>query len=200
MSIRWLVEGLIPVGYLVLLAGSPKAGKTCFATALALAVANGVPFAGCPTRQAAVLWIAAEESQTERQVLLEGSPLVEASVPLYTCYQHLPIDDPETISLLYHWVNKTQAGLIVVDPLLGAIQGRSLSDSWSARRSLQPLKDMCRDSGITALVLHHEKSDRIRGKRAVADNPQLAAVASMSIVLTSSPAHIRKLPEPICEL
>src|SRR5579862_5263359 len=36
----WLVDELLPLGYLVVLGASSKAGKTCFATALAHAVAE----------------------------------------------------------------------------------------------------------------------------------------------------------------
>ncbi|RYG24743.1 hypothetical protein EON82_09675, partial [bacterium] len=36
-ELEWVVEGLIPRGYLTLLAGRPKDGKTCLATALGVA-------------------------------------------------------------------------------------------------------------------------------------------------------------------
>lgn len=74
-NLEWLVQDFIPLGYLALLAGPPKCGKTCLATALALSVANGLPFAGRPVHQGAVLWISAEESPRERQLLLAPTAL-----------------------------------------------------------------------------------------------------------------------------
>ncbi len=155
MDLSWLVDGFLPHRYLAILAGDPKEGKTCFATALALAVATGTPFAGMNTNQAAVLWIAAEETHCERRIILQTSPLVDADTPLYTCHDHLPIDDPESIETITEWVRRTGAGLLVVDPLHAATSGRSLTDGWAARRTLKCLKFLCRTTGIACVVLHH---------------------------------------------
>lgn len=45
----WLVQGFLPAGYLAVLAGTSKSGKSCLLTALGIAVASGKPFAGMPT-------------------------------------------------------------------------------------------------------------------------------------------------------
>ena len=39
----WIVDGLLPTGYLAILGATSKAGKTCFATALAMSIATGRP-------------------------------------------------------------------------------------------------------------------------------------------------------------
>ena len=182
----FLVEGFLPRGYLCVLASAPKEGKTCLATALALAVATGTPFAGMPTVQSSVLWLASEESRYERSLILKQSPLVDPATPLYTCYEHLPIDREESLDLIMEWVNRTQARLVVVDPLHAATSGRSLQDGWNARRSLQQFKQMFANNGITGLVLHHAKDlAKLRAFARVAENDQLAATASMNIILTS---------------
>ena len=183
---QWLVEGLIPKGYLVLLAAEPKKGKSCLATALALAIATGTPFAGIPTHQSAVLWLSLEESPEERRQILKLSPLVDTTTPLYTCYEHLPIDDEGALDAISDWITKTEAGLIVVDPLHGATSGRSLSDGWAARKTLKDLKRMCAFRNVSALVLHHSQRPSLANPRPrVAESAQLAAVASMQMVLTS---------------
>ena len=159
-EIKWLVQGLIPQNYLCMLVAEPKEGKTCLATALALAVATGTPFAGRETRQGAVLWLAAEENHSERQLLLRNSPVVDTTLPLYTCYEHLPIDQEDSLDALRHWINRTGARLLVVDPLQAAITGRSLSGGYNARRSLQPIKQLCNHCQVAVLVLHHQKHTR----------------------------------------
>ncbi len=192
-DIDWLVEGLIPKSYLVMLAAPPKSGKTCFATALALAVAAGVPFAGRQTNQCAVLWIAGEENPYERNLFLKGSPLADPSVPLWTCHQPFQIDDEYYLTALQHWVHETGAGLIVVDPLLGSVTGRSLRDSWAARKTLKTFKQFCHHHRLTGLVLHHSKrDDQARRHARVADNDQLSATASMNIVLSSRRAEVEE--------
>ncbi len=185
-DLQWLVEGMIPRDYLVLLASPPKAGKSCLATAMALAVATGTPFAGRKTEQGAVLWISGEENPTERQIIYDQSSLADPATPIFTCYQRLNIDDEDALMALGRWVNETQAKLIVVDSLLACSSGRTLQDSWNARRTLQPLKEFCSQKHVTALVLHHSKrGEESRGRRRVADNDQLGAASSMSIVLKS---------------
>lgn len=190
-KLDWLVQGLIPIGYLVMLAGPPKSGKTCLATALALSVANGLPFAGRPVQQGAVLWISAEESARERRVILEQSPLAERSTPLYTCYQRLAVDQHQNLTAIANWIGRTEARLLVIDPII-ACAGHSLTDSWAARRSLQELKVLAELNQVAVLVLHHIKRDSSSYARArVADNAQLAATASMNIVLSSCPIPSR---------
>ncbi len=181
-ELDWLVQGFLPGGYLTMLAGPPKSGKTCLATALALAVATGTPFAGRPTQQSAVLWIAAEETPQERYQILKTSELADTACPLYTCYNRLNIDEELDLFALDREISRHEAKLVIVDPLLGAISGRSLQGSWNARKTLQLLKQLCGQRQVTALVLHHEK--RIQGQPArVGDSDQVSATASMNIVL-----------------
>ena len=188
-KLEWLVEGFLPEGYLTLLGGPPKSGKTCIATAIAIGVATGTDFAGRRAKQGGVLWIAGEESPTERDLILTRSPLVDPSTPIYTCYQPLHLEDEECLAVLRQWVVHAEARLVVVDPLMACISGFSLRESWNARRALQPLKRFCDLNGVSALVLHHAKrgAERHHAFR-VADNDQLSATAAMSLILRSQPA------------
>lgn len=211
---RFVIENLLPKGYLAILAGDPKSGKTALATAIALAVAKGEPFAGQRTRKSPVLWLSLEESPAERGALLEKhlegidpmacldehcermfglneneSPPVESKLdslpPIYTCFEPIRIDTEQGIEDLRFWVRETGAELIVVDPLHAAHSGRSLQDGWAARKTLQPLKRFCAQMKVACIVLHHSAN---RGRERVAENAQLAATASMFMLLSSSPA------------
>ena len=249
----FLVEDFLPQGYLTLLAGDPKVGKTCVATAIALAVATGQPFAGLQTIQSPVLWLSLEESPIERHSILENvvlptfseafdgpeedetpapvssqspespsdmsdpadsstnnepssetapppndasttssgrvgevvdaPPPKKSPVPIFISYERIPIDTESGIEVLQHWVRKTGARLVVIDPLHGAHSGRSLQDGWAARKTLRLLKDFCSQSRITALVLHH-LTTRGANKR-VAESAQLSAVAGMFMLFTN---------------
>lgn len=190
---NWIIEGWIPEGYLVFLAAGPKKGKTCLATQLALSVATGTPFAGIPTHQTSVLWLAQEEGPLERNLLIDSNPLAQTSTPLYTCYEHLPIDQPDSLDALTEWIKQTDAKLIIVDPLHGASSGRSLSDAWRARKTLKALKVFCTLHNVTTIVLHHSKNPtKFNPNHRVAENDQLAATASMQIVLTTRPSNREK--------
>ncbi|MDQ2985519.1 MAG: AAA family ATPase [Armatimonadota bacterium] len=202
---RFIVDGLLPAGRVALLAGDPKSGKTALATAIALAVAKGEPFAGMKTEQSSVLWLACEESFSERSELLEpisaefaDRPFEEpdscpdgipdfpvCEPPLYTCYEHMPVDDENAIGDLQCWISGVGAKLLIVDPLHGAHSGRSLTDGWAARKTLRRLKALCNTTGITALVLHHLTKSRKRAR--VAESVQLAAIVGTVMILSSHP-------------
>jgi DNA-binding CsgD family transcriptional regulator len=189
MAQNFLVEGFLPKGGLVILAGDPKIGKTAVASAIALAVAKGKPFAGMKTLQSAVLWLQLEESYQERSAIMRAARGFKR-LPFYACFDHVPIDTDEGIADLDAWRSDTNARLIVVDPLHAAHSGRSLADGWAARKTLAKLKAMCTATRTTALVLHHLMKSRSRAR--LAESVQLAAVATMVMILTiASPAGAR---------
>lgn len=182
----WLVEGLLPLGYLTILGAASKTGKSALATALAMSVATGQPFLGQPVTPGAVLWCAFEESEDERLHILRQWP--EIPHRLYTTHQRPYIDDEEGLAALRYWVYKTEAKLIVIDPLCGATVAETLSDSRAARRALTGLKDICERQRCTALVLHHITKDVHAGmvRERFADSHQLLATASMDILMDAS--------------
>ncbi len=186
---QWLIHNWLALGSLNILAAPPKSGKTSFATQLALSVATGTPFAGMPTRSAAVLWLSLEESPDERRFLLKQNPLAEPSTPLYTCYEPLQIDRPATIEALEYWINQTSAELIIIDPLQAAATGHALETGANARRALTLLKSLCVRRSVTALVLHHIKAPaRNQFVPRVADHEQLSATVSTLMIMSTRQA------------
>ena len=185
-EVEWLLEGLLPVGYLVILGGTSKAGKTCLLTNLALCVAEGREFLGLPVTQSPVLWVALEETEAERRIAIEaydGEP-----DDLYTTHEKVYIDRAEGIEALRYWIRKTGARLLVIDPLYGAHRAESLSDGSAARRVLQPLKDLCRTEGVTAVIVHHLTKNTAAGmvRERLADSNQILASASMDVLLDAT--------------
>ncbi|MDQ2985588.1 MAG: AAA family ATPase [Armatimonadota bacterium] len=180
----FLVQDLLPYGYVALLAGHPKAGKTAFASALATAIADGIPFAGLETRQSPVLWFSLEEDPGERGAVMQER-LVNADTPeIYTNYEPFRIDDEADMAKLSYWLTSTRAKLIVVDPLYAAHASGDLKSGWSARRAMRGLKRLCAVSEVSALVLHHMST---RGPRKAAESAQLSAIASTIMLLSSTP-------------
>jgi hypothetical protein len=200
---EWLVEGFLPTGYLVVLGGTSKAGKSCFLTALAVAVATGSEFLGMktagltieedPNRQSlivnrqlpSVLWCCYEESKAERAMMIRAYGL--APDRLLVTHEKPLIDSPDGLALLKHNVRKHGAKLLVIDPLYGANSAESLSDGRSARNALQGLKDLCNEEGCTAVVIHHLTKNIGAGlvRERMADSNQILATASMDILMDS---------------
>ncbi len=182
----WVLEGMLPATYLVILGASSKVGKSTFATALGLAVASGTPFLGKEVKQGAVLWVAYEESEQERAMILRE--FKSEPEGFYVTHAKLLIDSPEGIAALRYWILKTSAKLVVIDPLYGANSAESLSDGRKARETLAGLKELCRETGVCALVLHHLTKATASGmvRERMADSNQILAVASMDLLMDSS--------------
>ncbi len=178
----WIVEGLLPRGYLALLAGKPKDGKTCLAMALAHAVSQGLPFAGMNTTKSTVLYFMCEESPEEFDLAIRPH-LPEGNIEgLGVAFARISIDAHFDLQALRMRLNALKPGLVVIDPLLAASVQGDFGNAGRARNALTGLKLLCRELNVAAIVVHHAKERRGRAHR-VAENPQLAATASLNIVL-----------------
>jgi hypothetical protein len=181
----YLIDGFLPETGLVILAGDPKVGKTALASAIALAVAKGKPFAGMKAKKGGVLWLCLEESHQERAAVMRKARGLSRA-PIYITNERIPIDTDKGICDLQSWALDVDAGLIVIDPLHAAHSGRSLHDGWAARKTLSLLKEFSRTR--TILVLHHLAK---RGASRVAESVQLAAIATMVVIM--NPLGVREL-------
>ena len=65
-SVTWLVEELIPTG-LVVLAGTPKVGKSWFSLGLSVSVSTGQPFLDHATERSGVLYLCLEDTYARIQ-------------------------------------------------------------------------------------------------------------------------------------
>jgi hypothetical protein len=92
---EYVIAGFLPRGYLAILAGDPKVGKTCLATAMSVAIASGTPFAGLQVEQSPVLWLSLEESPRERAAALGTFHELQSQFPWFDGQLTLPFfDDP----------------------------------------------------------------------------------------------------------
>lgn len=192
-SDNWLVPGIVPRDSLVVLASAPKTGKTCFATALARAVAKGEPFLGHPVAQSTVLWCAHEETPIERMPLHEGLTLDD---PLLVAYPGslpaLPTRLPRTDRFgrrdlrafdepfIFGHAVEVGAKLIVIDCLHAAVEGAPLADNAVARAVMGTLRTWSFHFHVSVLVLHHLTKSGTRGHQPerFADSAQILAASS----------------------
>lgn len=184
---EFLVDGLIPLNRVVMLASAPKKGKTAFATALALSVAEGTPFLGRKVAQGPVLWFAMEETRAEREAMLRLRPGPAEGRDLYTCWERVRLDTMEGLLLLRHWLYKIKPRLIVVDPLYEATGPGTLQDCLKVRAMVRAMRRHIEKVGTTMLMIHHLTKSMVSGQdpRAVAESIQLQAAVSMTMHLTT---------------
>lgn len=185
LELDWVVENLIPKSFLIVLGGTSKAGKSCFVTAMAHAIARGEPFMGMNTQQSGVLWCCFEESKVERAMALSAFGGAEAYPNLVLAHGLPPIDTPEGISHLSNAIDHYKPSLLVIDPLYGAHSQESLSGGTSGRNSLVGIKNLCATKNVAAIVIHHFTKNVGAGltRERMADSGQILAAASMDILM-----------------
>ncbi|MBX3119121.1 MAG: AAA family ATPase [Fimbriimonadaceae bacterium] len=178
----WIVEGLLPATFLALLAGGSKAGKSCFATALAMAVAKGEPFLGLPTTRCPVMWLAVEESQTERALVLKE---YEVTSNLLISHYKFCLEKPADMYLLRQCIRQSGARLLIIDPLYAATNTDTLSDGRQARKVLTGLKELCASERIACVLLHHINKNVASGmnRERMADSNQILAAVSLDLLM-----------------
>ena len=146
---RHLIRHVLRLGYCATLLGKQYSGKSDLATAIALAVAEGKPFAGMPTTRGGVLWLSSEDPYDHDRTLRPLRTRLE-TLPFFVTYDRPAIDTAEGLRDIADWVAKSRARLVVIDPLPAAHSG---GIGWDARATLAPFKNLCYQTGVTGLLL-----------------------------------------------
>jgi hypothetical protein len=186
----WLVKGLLPESGLGLLYGESQAGKSFLAAWIAMSVAWGLPVFGRRTRQAAVLYVAAEGGKSvARRLRVADARLKDAAAvdrfvskgqrehtraPVEIVHQapNLSRDgDPDklyrTIRQFVH--DSAQKGftrvLVLVDTWHASLGGADENSAADAGHALKPLKDAVEATGAFVLAVHHPGKSAEQGAR-----------------------------------
>lgn len=168
-----IVGGMLEGGGFSLIVGASGASKTFLAVHLAVCVASGAPFFGCPTRPTGVVYIAAEA----------GRGIVNRIVAYRQAFTDMPQDLPlaaiispvnlrESGAGIDTLINEIEAadlsapiGLVIVDTLSRALGGgdeNSSADMGDLVLNLDTLRSVTK--AHVALV-HHLGKDATRGAR-----------------------------------
>lgn len=151
----WVWEPFLPEGGLVVLAASPKVGKSTVAAALAVAVAQGRPFLGYPVKQRAVLLLALEEHRRDVRRRFERFGL-RPDDPLWVQCDSFRLS-PERLRELEEFVRTHGIGLIIIDTLGRLWTVQDENDNAEIERALGPLLDLARRTSACVLLIHHER-------------------------------------------
>ena len=167
-EITYLVQGLVPEGSLVFLAGAPKAGKTWIGIALAISVATGRPFLGrfpIP-HEANVLYFALEGHKAAIRARIGSITRGTGSNPenahdlanLAITYRPIGLDlsDGTWAHDVIQACDERNVRLVIIDVLRAAAprlreSGEGAGDFAGIRAGLAPLLAQ----GITICLLHH---------------------------------------------
>lgn len=160
---KWLVNGLIPEGHVVLLLGQPHSGKSWFVEQLALCIQSGERFLGhegFSVQKGSVIIIDEDtptdtlEERLNRLAAGIGVDVSRTGLDWRSMQGFLLYDDKQIEALKTDISRKSRPLLLVIDSLSGVMGGwnqNTTSDALKAASRWNELKT----TGATLLITHH---------------------------------------------
>jgi len=177
--LTWIWEPYLPVGSLALLAAYMKVGKSTFAYALAVAVAQGQPFLGYPTKQGSVLILAVEEHSRDVRLRLERFGLSQND-SLYVHAGRLSLLDLPSIQ---SFVKEQGITLIILDTLSRFWDIQDENDNAEVTRRVSPFLDLAHETNAAVLLIHHERKSGGEDGRGIRGGSALFALVDQALLL-----------------
>jgi AAA domain len=159
---EWLVPDLLPLNELILLAASPRAGKSLLAMHLAYSVASGQNFLDRPVIQGNVIYVQCEDSETKTKQRAIAQGWGEG-LPIYWLDKFKLSELSELIELC----NELDPRLIVLDTLSRVRDDGNSESSAEMSRVLEPLQELARDMNCCIVPIHHTGKIKIESADAV---------------------------------
>lgn len=180
-DIEYLVDWTLAAGQPAIIAGPKKALKTSVGLDLGLSLATGTPFLGrMDARQSVKVLFCSGESglPTIRETthrISDAKGLVLPDVQGFWVTTELPkFGDAASLLKLRRTLKRTEAEVLFVDPLYLCLDAADVNNLFAVGERLRPISELCQDSGITLILLHHTKKNTGRDRYSV---PELEDIA-----------------------
>lgn len=180
----WVVEGRLPAGGLSILAGKPKAGKSTLARCLALAVARGEPWLGCPTVQGPVFYLGLEEKRGEVRAHFRAMGATTEDVRVF-----IAPSPQDGLAQLRAAVERERPVLIIVDPLFRFVRVKDGNDYATMSNALEPVMGFARATGAHLLVTHHSPKRAAEGGDGILGSTAIFGAVDTALLLKRSDAY-----------
>jgi len=146
----WLIDEILPIDELILLAASPRAGKSLMAMNIAQCVASGTNFLDRPVTQGSVIYVQCEDSETKtkQRAIAQGW---DESLPVYWLDKFKLSELPELIEL----AKDIEPRLIILDTLSRIRDDNATESSAEMGRILEPLQEFAKNHNCCVLPIHH---------------------------------------------
>jgi hypothetical protein len=180
----WLLSGYLARGWITLLAGAPKGGKTTMLCGILDAFERGKPFLGFATRPTGVL-VLTEQSpsvfkETVRNFALRIGPNVEA---MFHREQPLTLGWAERAGEAIDLCLENRHGLLVVDTYSRWAQLQQDHNAAEILDSMMPLLRAAQE-GLAVLIVHHTR--KAGGTHRAEVSGRVEIPASVDIILSLS--------------
>ncbi len=164
MAAEWIAEGIVPLGWLVMLAGRTKVGKTLLAIHLAYAIATGGEFLGRKCRKGAVLLILVDDPPAITH------PRLEKLAGMENVFAYTGRWNEEMMPAIQQAAAELKPSLIVIDALVKLLPKRDKAENDAATTDavMEQLATLTSEHGSTVLLIHHlGKGGDFRGSTAI---------------------------------
>lgn len=176
--LTWLWPGYIPTGKLIMVEGDPGDGKSVMTLDLSARLSTGAPFPDGERTEGArdVILVSAEDDPEDTirpRLRVAGANLSRIHMVTGGSVPDSPFDLRRDIGALELLINETNAGMLVIDPLM-AFMPADLDAYRDAevRRALHPVTRMAMRTGCAVVVVRH--LNKSRGKAITAGGGSVA--------------------------
>lgn len=172
-ALDWLIPELLPAGEMIILAGSPKAGKTLMALDAAFAIATGEDyFLGIPTKRGKVLIVSNDESDTSTQFKLLKRGLRADDTNIEAIFQWTMAQMYELEQVL----DEYRPDIVIIDSLKSISTNETISEnSAEFANNIYTLKNLFHQYKCASILIHHTNKNKdamgvakLRGSTAIA--------------------------------
>jgi hypothetical protein len=161
--VKWLVNGLIPLGHANLLAGQPGSVKSWLAEYLAVCIITGTKFLGddgFSVQQGSVIIVDEDtpsdtlDERLKRLTALLGIPLDSLPIKVLS-HKGYYFDDKGKMNELRGIIDGMQPPVLVVMDCLSSMMGKLDENKTSDVKKAAAFWNMLKSGGVTLLILHH---------------------------------------------
>ena len=180
-----LIDGFVPSGGVMVLAGAPATGKSFTALSWAAAIAEGSPWFGRATRQASVLYVLGEGfsgfgKRIKAWKTVNGRPMSNNIDFIDGLTYGASLKDPAAVQQLIGLINEVPTGLVVFDTLSVLANLTNENDNAEVAQIMANVHTIAQATGATAMVIHHttKSTGSVRGASAFVGNSDTVVVAA----------------------
>jgi hypothetical protein len=161
--VRWLSPGRLAAGKITLLDGDPGLGKSTLLCEMAARISRGEALPGGQTAQPRLVVLMSAEDDPYDTI----RPRIDAAggdPRRVIAFATLPNQDsagtlgaiPDHVYILEEIITRTQAALLIIDPLVAFLaRGHNANSDQGVRRAFHSLKGLAERTGVAIVAVRH---------------------------------------------
>ena len=155
-----LIDGFVPSGSVMVLAGGSSTGKSFTALSWAAAIAEGSSWFGQQTRQAPVVYVLGEGfSGFGRRIktweIFNGRPMSDNLHFMDGLTYGIDLNDPDSVQQLIAMLAYVQPGLVIFDSLSMLARYSNENDNAEVAHVMANVNKIVQATGATAMLVQH---------------------------------------------